>query len=60
MGEQKAFDDEALKADLVVLFEKHGCDADTAESLATKTIKLANGAELAYKVPVVGYANYEC
>ena len=39
------------------VFEKHGWSDDEAASFARKSVKIANGAEIAQKVPVIGFAD---
>lgn len=46
-----------LEADLRSVFEKHGWEAEEAGKLAADSAELANGAVLAYMVPVVGTAD---
>ena len=46
-----------LEADLRSVFEKHGWEAEEAGKLAADSAELANGAVLAYTVPVVDVAD---
>ena len=54
-GERTSSSD--LEADLRSVFEKHGWEAEEAGKLAADSAELANGAVLAYMVPVVGTAD---
>lgn len=46
-----------LKADLEKVFASHGWSGEDSEELAEGSVELANGAVIAYKVPIIGTAD---
>ena len=57
MEDAKKIIDKHLESDLKEVFEKHGWSDDEDASFARKSVKIANGAEIAQKVPVIGFAD---